>query len=122
MPSHAGDIVRLEHRGRPRRRNDGAELLTEIGGAPILRITERDAGRDQREALGHDRVCAVSGSATRHVAPQPTAFLTSAPIRASSTAVSAFNANAVGHMLPSSRLALSLKPNVAYRVLNFCAL
>ena len=33
-----------------------------------------------------------------------------------------FSANSVGHMAPSSRFALSLKPSVAYRVLNFCAL
>ena len=50
--------------------------------------------------------------------PHPTAFFTSAPIRASSAAVSSFSANAVGHIAPSSRFALSLKPNVAYLVLN----
>jgi serine/threonine protein kinase len=48
--------------------------------------------------------------------------LTSAPILASSVAVSSFSAKAVGHMWPSSRFALSLKPSVAYLVLNFCAL
>src|SRR5437868_1417681 len=46
----------------------------------------------------------------------------SAPIRASSAAVNSFRAKAVGHMAPSSRFALSLKPKVAYLVLNFCAL
>src|SRR5207249_1914630 len=54
--------------------------------------------------------------------PQLTAFFTSAPIFASSAAVSSFSAKAVGHMWPSSRFALSLKPSVAYLVLNFCAL
>src|SRR5438477_5793975 len=54
--------------------------------------------------------------------PQLTAFFTSAAILASSAAVNSFSAKAVGHMAPSSRLALSLKPNVAYLVLNFCAL
>src|SRR5438067_6831651 len=54
--------------------------------------------------------------------PQLTAFFTSAPILASSAAVSSFNAKEVGHMAPSSRFALSLKPNVAYLVLNFRAL
>jgi hypothetical protein len=35
--------------------------------------------------------------------PQLTAFFTSAPILASSVAVSSFSAKAVGHMAPSSR-------------------
>src|SRR5712692_6645858 len=55
------------------------------------------------------------------LSPQLTAFFTSAPIFASSAAVSSFSAKAVGHRAPSSRFALSLKPNVAYLVLNFCA-
>src|SRR5438067_7559911 len=54
--------------------------------------------------------------------PQLTAFFTSAPILASSAAVSSVSAKAVGHMAPSSRFAWSLKPNVAYLDLNFCAL
>src|SRR5438309_3903734 len=54
--------------------------------------------------------------------PQLTAFFTSALILASSVAVNSFSAKATGHMAPSSRFALSLKPNVAYLVLNFCAL
>src|SRR2546421_11527432 len=54
--------------------------------------------------------------------PQLTAFFTSAPILASSAVVNSFSAKAVGHMAPSSRFALSLKPNVAYLVLNFCGL
>src|ERR671934_2746454 len=56
------------------------------------------------------------------LSPQLAAFFTSAPILASSAAVNSFSAKAVGHMVPSSRFALSLKPNVAYLVLNFCAL
>src|SRR6267378_5696830 len=52
--------------------------------------------------------------------PQLTAFFTSAPILASSAAVSSVNAKATGHIVPSSRCALSLKPSVAYLVLNFC--
>jgi hypothetical protein len=35
--------------------------------------------------------------------------------------VNSFSAKEVGHMVPSSRFAASLKPNVAYRVLNFSA-
>src|SRR2546426_5725652 len=54
--------------------------------------------------------------------PQLTAFFTSAPILASSAVVNSFSAKEVGHMAPSSRFALSLKPNVAYLVLNFRAL
>src|SRR5947209_7954067 len=54
--------------------------------------------------------------------PQLTAFFTSAPILASAAAVSSFRAKATGHTVPSSRFALSLKPNVAYLVLNLCAL
>src|SRR5574341_2137510 len=56
------------------------------------------------------------------LSPQLTAFFTSAPILASSAAVNSFSAKEVGHMAPSSRFALSLKPNVAYLALNFCAL
>src|SRR5262245_66689289 len=52
---------------------------------------------------------------------QLTAFFTSALIFASSMAVNCFSANAVGHMAPSSRSAVSLKPNVAYLDLNFSA-
>src|SRR5207247_8757128 len=53
---------------------------------------------------------------------QLTAFFTSAPIFASSAAVNSFIAKATGHRAPLSRFALSLKPNVAYLVLKFCAL
>src|SRR5271157_2531344 len=53
--------------------------------------------------------------------PQLTAFFTSAPILASSAAVNSFSAKAVGHMAPSSRFALSLKPSVMYLSLNIWA-
>src|SRR5438067_9505931 len=56
------------------------------------------------------------------VSPQLTAFFTSAPILASSAAVNAVSAKAVGHRTPSSRFASCMKPSVAYLVLNFCAL
>ena len=52
---------------------------------------------------------------------QLTAFFMSALIFASSVAVRSLSANSTGHMAPSSRLALSLNPNVAYLVLNFSA-
>src|SRR5438309_3566575 len=63
-----------------------------------------------------------SGSLTLAITPQLTAFFTSALILASSVAVNSFSAKATGHRRPSSRFAVSLKPNVAYLVLNFCAL
>src|SRR5438132_5884884 len=53
---------------------------------------------------------------------QLTAFFTSARIRFSSAPVSFLSAYATGHMEPSSRFALSLKPNIAYLSLNFAAL
>jgi hypothetical protein len=59
---------------------------------------------------------------SRAQSPQLTAFFTSAPILASSAAVNSVSAKEVGHMAPSSRFASSLKPNVAYLDLNFCAL
>src|SRR5687768_17406282 len=58
-------------------------------------------------------VCVADGRARRKRIPQLTAFFTSAPILASSVAVSVFSANEVGHMAPSSRFATSLNPNVA---------
>jgi hypothetical protein len=51
--------------------------------------------------------------------PQPAAFFTSAAIRSSSAAVSFVKNQALGHMLPSSRLAAWSNPNVAYRSLYF---
>src|SRR5262245_21515091 len=61
----------------------------------------------------------LSSGAPRH---QLTALFTSPVIRFSSAAVSFFNAKSVGHMWPSSRFALSLKPSVAYLDLNLSAL
>src|SRR5439155_9950648 len=58
----------------------------------------------------------------RELVSQLTALFTSAAIVVSSAAVNAFSAKAVGHMVPSSRFDLSLKPSVAYLVLNFCPL
>jgi hypothetical protein len=64
----------------------------------------------------------AQGGPCRDLSPQLTAFFTSAAIRASSAADNFFSAKATGHIAPSSRFASSLKPSVAYRVLNFCAL
>src|SRR4029077_21251688 len=52
---------------------------------------------------------------------QLTARLTSFAILASSAGVSSVSAYATGHIEPSSRFALSLKPMIAYRSLNFVA-
>lgn len=60
--------------------------------------------------------------ASGELSPQLAAFFTSVVIVASSAAVNSFSAKATGHRAPSSRFAASLKPNVAYLVLNFCAL
>src|ERR1700687_2174347 len=69
---------------------------------------------------GPRRQC-PSGPAAAQLSPQLAAFFTSAPILASSAAVNFVRAKATGHMVPSSRCAASLKPNVEYLVLNFCA-
>src|SRR6516162_4562370 len=66
--------------------------------------------------------CPLETGPARLLSPQLTAFFTSAAILASVAAVNSVRAKAVGHMAPSSRFALSLKPSVAYLVLNFCAL
>src|SRR6266568_7979201 len=64
----------------------------------------------------------LSAGASGEISPQLTAFFTSAPNFASSAAVNSFSAKATGQRAPSSRFAASLKPSVAYLVLNFCAL
>ncbi len=56
------------------------------------------------------------------VNPHFTAFFTSVRIFVSSAAVKFLSANATGHMVPWSRFALSLKPNIAYLSLNLSAL
>jgi hypothetical protein len=53
---------------------------------------------------------------------QLTAFFTSAAIFSSTAGVNSFRAKATGQNAPSSRFAASLKPSVAYLVLNFWAL
>src|SRR5207244_13537829 len=63
-----------------------------------------------------------SAPASVRFSPQLSAFFPSAPILASSAAVNSVSAKATGHRAPSSRFAASLKPSVAYLVLNFCAL
>lgn len=62
--------------------------------------------------------CSLAGERDE-LRPQLTALFTSATIRSSSAGVSALSAKEVDHMLPSSRFAAPLKPNVAYLSLNF---
>ena len=106
----------------PRRIKDGlADPSLGLGG--IRRTTSRLPGALLAPGLGDVKAGMLEEDA-RAVAigllsPQLAAFFTSALILASSAAVSSFSAKAVGHMWPSSRFALSLKPIVAYLVLNF---
>src|SRR5438034_2843082 len=83
----------------------------------------RNAGANNVVILGAWRTRATPyPGASGELSPQLTAFFTSAPILASSAAVNSVRAKATGHRAPSSRFAASLKPNVAYLELNFCAL
>src|SRR5437667_12327059 len=85
-------------------------------------VTDTASCEPQREEMKVRGWIPPRARASGEISPQRTAFFTSAPILASSVAVSSFSAKATGHMASSSRFALSLKPNVAYLVLNFCAL
>src|SRR5213596_2821527 len=82
------------------------------------RSSERVGNTDSHEGRGAGK-STTPGGREKHA--YFTAFFTSAAILASSAAVNPFSAKAVGHMAPSSRFALSLKPSVAYLVLNFWA-
>src|SRR5437879_2748822 len=82
------------------------------------RNSERVGNTDSHEGRGVGK-STTPGGREKHA--YFTAFFTSAAILSSSAAVNPFSAKAVGHMAPSSRFALSLKPSVAYLVLNFCA-
>src|SRR5436853_6972837 len=73
------------------------------------------------ETLGGSSTARQRPSLSLRFQSSLTAFLTSVLILASSVPVNAFSAKATGHMAPSSRFASSLKPRVAYLVLNFCA-
>src|SRR5260370_39690078 len=77
---------------------------------------------DSQRCLSSPHMCLGPGLLRGCARPQLAAFFTSAPIRASSAGVNFISAKAVGHILPSSRRAASLKPSVAYLVLNFWAL
>jgi hypothetical protein len=115
-----------------RRKRPGAQAKSEArlrGARP--RMGERgEMGGESKapstDLLAHQlalsvRLSVVTFRQSQTTRPQLTACFTSAPILASSATVNSFSAKATGHMEPSSRVALSLKPSVAYRVLNFCA-
>jgi len=104
--------------GGPLRRCAGGSTRGSIPDAPAPLPSHARAPCQRLSANG----AKMSDSRLVPVSPQRAAFFTSAPILASSAAVNFFRAKAVGQQLPSSRLAWSLKPNVAYLALNFCAL
>lgn len=60
-----------------------------------------------------DRADGVPPAAQRHTEAQSTAFLIRVVSCFSTAGVSLVRANAVGHIAPSSRVAVSLKPRVA---------
>jgi predicted enzyme related to lactoylglutathione lyase len=73
------------------------------------------------ELLARRRPWTTWGGSSGLLSPQLTACFTSAAILASTSGVNSVSAKEVGHMAPSSRFAMSLKPNVAYLSLNFDA-
>ena len=86
------------------------------GADAVISAVGADANTpDQVQMLAHVVIHGTQHRAEARVLlrPQLTAFLTSSAIVASSAVLSPFSANDVGHIEPSSRLAASLKPNVA---------
>jgi hypothetical protein len=108
--------VRLGHRRPP-----------PAGGLEEADVREEPVNPLLRQRVGPRTSTSPSIMDTSRVWPRPrswaqlTAFFTSALILASSAAVSFVSAKEVGHMLPSSRFAEALNPNVAYLSLNFDA-
>src|SRR5262249_46665919 len=82
------------------------------------RALAADARQPPSLLTGTPRPTAGQGGPVGGLGLQLTAFFTSAPILASSTAVGSVRANSVGHMVSSPRFVMSLKPSVAYVVLN----
>lgn len=68
-------------------------------------------GHNVRQAAEHVKV--PQASPFTGYAPQLTACFMSAPIRASTSAVTSVRAKPAAHIVPSSRFAWSLKPSVA---------
>ncbi len=115
-PTRGGALLGL---GDPRLHLRGVEPLTRH--RPLLPF---DLMRSVRRTIFDHRATSrrltlpLRGSGS---GPQRTAFFTSAAIVFSSAAVSSFKANAIGHIVPLSRFAESLKPSIAYRSLNLAA-
>ncbi len=100
-------------------RSSAATTASEVWRSCVLEMSRPASSRCcDASSLG----CFTELGRLGELSPQLTAFFTSALILSSSAAVNSFSAKAVGHMAPSSRFAVSLKPSVAYLVLNFCAL
>src|SRR5580698_7787525 len=119
--SSAALLFALGYRGR-KRFLETFEHFRPAKLRPLDRLIAPRLGEVETEMLENEaRAVAVRFESEGHP-PQLTAFFTSAPILASSAAVNSVSAKAVGHMAPSSRFASCMKPNVAYLVLNFCAL
>src|SRR5581483_7651796 len=99
------------------------DLSTSLSASPAMGLVRRTMAR---VLVTRERLVPTDdpawGGGSGELSLQLTAFFTSALILASSVAVNSFSAKATGHRAPSSRFAASLKPNVAYLVLNFCAL
>jgi hypothetical protein len=103
--------------------SDSTSIVLVMGTAlPSMGWTGRYVSTDRRPLAC--RIGSSAGCAARAAGGvgQLTAFFTSASIRASLAGVNSFSAYWIGHMASSSRFALSLKPSVAYLVLNFAAL
>src|SRR5262249_8236467 len=111
-PTPAGPLLEPDAGAHPDEGVDVAEAIAQAqhGQAPF----DDDPASDR---LGRHQALQPA----ERLGPQLTACFTSAAILASSAAVSSVSAKAIGHMAPSSRCAVSLKPSVAYLVLNFCA-
>src|SRR5262249_28343842 len=116
------DAGESEEKGQGRREHSVHCQPPQRPNAPAERKSSAAATAPRAVALRESSIAAAVCCSEWFGVPQFAAFFTSAPILASSAAVNSFSAKAVGHMAPSSRFASSLKPNVAYLVLNLCAL
>jgi hypothetical protein len=106
--------------------NTASSVLRKIGdnGLAVIAADRARLGTDHADLhtiFGPISLAIQGVQVAAELSSQLTAFLTSAPILASSAAVNSVSAKEVGHMAPSSRFAVALKPNVAYLSLNFDA-
>jgi hypothetical protein len=106
--------------------NTASSVLRKLGdnGLAVIAADRARLGTDHADLhtiFGPISLAIEGIQVAAELSPQLTAFFTSAPILASSAAVNSVSAKEVGHMAPSSRFAVALKPNVAYLSLNFDA-